>query len=125
MVWSWGGVTLAFDEEPIDGNINFVRRREWAFANPRGQQGRLKQKLYTDALDGRVKLLLTETTKDALQAVFEADEATLHINPRPPFDVGVMMLITKFTAVWNPTVPGDDVTQEGVWFECDLEMVED
>lgn len=122
MAWSWGTVTLAFDEEPQSGEVNFVRRRAWAFANPRGATGRLKQKLYNDALDGRVHMLLREATKDNLQAIFEADTAVLHINPRPPYDTGVLMLITSFTAIWNQESISDD---DDLWYSCDLEMVED
>lgn len=123
MAWSWGPVTLAYDEEPVEGSINFVRRRAWAFANPRGSNKRQKQKLYNDSLEGTVRLLLTETTKDALQAVFEGDVGVSHINPRPPFDTGVVMLITEFTAMWNQNFPGTDMTE--ALFDCNLVMVED
>lgn len=125
MAWSWDEVTLAFNEEPISGQVDFVRRRVWAFANPRGSDKRLKQKLHNDSREIRLRLILSETTVGLLQAKYELDTAVLHVNPRPPYDTGVLMLMTEFTAVWDPTVPGEDVTEDGVYFNCNMVMVED
>lgn len=123
MVWSWGGITLDFEEEPVAGEIHSVRNRVWAFAHPRGGAKTLKQKLYNESLKGRVNLRLSETTKNALQALYEADAAIEHINPRPPYDSGMQVLITAFSAIWNPSVPGEDSTIYE--WDCVLEQMED
>jgi len=123
MAWSWGVVTLDFEEEPVGGEIESVRNRVWAFANPRGSNKTLKQKMHNESLRGKVNLRLSEATKNDLQAIFEADEAIEHINPRPPWDAGINVIITKFSAAWNPSVPGTDSTIYE--WDCVLEFMED
>jgi hypothetical protein len=120
MAWQFGSVTLAIDEEPDEGEVQFINPRKWAFANTRGATGRLKQKLYNDAREIRLHFLLSAATVADLQAVYEADQAITHINPRPPYDAGVSMLMTEFDALWNGSVRGEDH-----WFDCNMILVED
>lgn len=109
MAWDIGGVTLAIDEEPDDGALNFVQAQIWLRRIPLGPTGvTLKQRLSVGAAEPhRLHFNLSEATKNAIEALYAiGDPVTLTVDGVDPFDAGVTVTITEMTAQWNSNVRG-------------------
>lgn len=119
MPWQIGSVTLDIADEPNEGDIQFVQPQRWASANPIGFTGRILQYVSTDAREHRLHFLLPVTVKDDLKALYDARAPVTFINPRAPFDAGVTVQMTGFTAEWNSSVRG-----ESHWYDCEMVLVE-
>lgn len=108
MAWTFDGNTLDIAEEPHDGEIEFITPRKWAFANARGLTGRIKQKLYNDAREAHFHdWHATQATVDMLSAIYQTDAPFTFICPRAPYESGISMLMTEFSALWDGSVRGD------------------
>ena len=118
MAWSIGSFTFDVADEPDEGEIQFVEPQRWVQVNFIGFTGRGLQYMWTDAREHRLHTTLVEADKDDLKAIYDARANVTFINPRAPFDVGVTVQMTEFSAEWNSNVRGD------VYYDVDIVLVE-
>lgn len=104
MAWVIGPVTLQSYEEPNDGTIQFGRRGLWAYMNPIGFTGRIRQFLGYDGNDAEPELTCGEVTLQALNALVGPTPVLVSL-PRPGW-AGKMVTIDSVDAVWTREVPG-------------------
>lgn len=105
MAWSIGAVTLETFEEPDDGFVEFGRKALWAYFNPVGFDGRIRQFTGYDANDHELHLFCGEVTMLALRALVGPAPVTL-IAPRPRFENGLQMTVESVSARWTKQTPG-------------------
>lgn len=103
--WVIGPVTLALDEEPDDGIVPFGSKGVWAYFNPVGFTGRVRQFLGYDALDPELHLTCGETTMRALKALTGPTRYDVSF-PRPLWETGRQVTVEEVDAKWTKNVPG-------------------
>lgn len=105
MAWNIGGIVLETFEEPDDGFVEFGVRPIWAYMNPVGFNGRIRQFMGYDASEHELHIQCGEVTMMALRALAGPAQITV-IAPRPRFENGIPMTVDNFSARWTKGVPG-------------------
>lgn len=123
MTMSIGGVSIPFDEQPDEGELQFTAPQRWVGINFINGNGRLLQFVYTDAREHRLHFTMSQDTKDDVEALYAA-QATgggpyeFIDSEHPPFDTGVNVMITEF----NPVLGAQN---RGLpWYDCWITLVE-
>lgn len=73
MACSLAGVTLSGKERPYDGVLSYQGEAIWSEARPLFYKGRIMRKAGTDAIEHQLFCMWGSTTKNAIQAIVDAD----------------------------------------------------
>lgn len=119
MTWSIGSVVFDVADEPDEGAIQRIAPHRWVSAQPRGAPGELLQYIGKGNRRHSFHFFLNEDVVADLEAVYNSHAAgggpDTFICPRPPFDVGVPVIMTEFSAVWDSSVRGEEH-----WYSCTI-----
>lgn len=121
--WTIGSLTLAYADQPDEGDVEFGLVLRTSKFNPIGYAGTIVTYLSTPGNRHRVHLRLDEDNYQALYAIAQAQGEITFMAPRPRLATGRRVAIDEFSATWNRGVPGDNTTP-GYWYDIWLGMVE-